>query len=571
MDDDLADMFPKGFGKQAVQVDKAAIYRRLQRADWAQRVAGLAAKASAGPATGSDDSDLSDDSSDDEMTELPISHEIFLKNHTKTVSALSIDPQGTRMATGSFDYDMNLYDFSGMDMRALTPFRTVEPVEAHHIHELGFSHNGEHVLVIPASSQAKLYTRDGEEVAEYVRGDMYLRDMNNTDGHVAEITSGVWHPTDKNVFVTGSLDSTVRVWDANVRRKQRTVIVVKSKASKGNKTRVTAVNWAPDGKRVAGACTDGSLSFWSTTGPHSRPTQTLATAHAAEDWVSSIQFVDDNTFLTRTTGDAGVLKLWDARNFKTPILQRGGLASAVQQANFALSPDRRHIVLGTSGSPQQAGQLHVLDKSDLSTVAALDFPLPQTAAGTTVGPAAMSVVKVVWHAELNQIAAGLSTGSVHLLFSDRLSKGGAMVVAEKAPKKRHIDDEITADIDLDAAAAAAERMMGGTGSGSGENYSQLTAAQRAARERKDPIKSHKPQMPHEGMRSMPARDHVDKNIALSGMRNEDPREALLKYAKIAEEDPMFFKVYEKTQPKKILAEIEDEPEEAEEREAKRRR
>ena len=45
------------------------------------------------------------------------------------------------------------------------------------------------------------------------------------------------------------------------------------------------------------------------------------------------------------------------------------------------------------------------------------------------------------------------------------------------------------------------------------------------------------------------------------MRDEDPREALLKYAEKAEKDPMFTKAWAKTQPKTIYGEISDEEEE----------
>ena len=41
------------------------------------------------------------------------------------------------------------------------------------------------------------------------------------------------------------------------------------------------------------------------------------------------------------------------------------------------------------------------------------------------------------------------------------------------------------------------------------------------------------------------------------MRNEDPREALLRYADKAKDDPMFTKAWSKTQPKGVYAELSD--------------
>jgi hypothetical protein len=52
--------------------------------------------------------------------------------------------------------------------------------------------------------------REGLLRGECVRGDMYIRDMKNTKGHVTGCTGGAWHPTDKFTAATCSEDGTVR-------------------------------------------------------------------------------------------------------------------------------------------------------------------------------------------------------------------------------------------------------------------------------------------------------------------------------------------------------------------------
>lgn len=42
------------------------------------------------------------------------------------------------------------------------------------------------------------------------------------------------------------------------------------------------------------------------------------------------------------------------------------------------------------------------------------------------------------------------------------------------------------------------------------------------------------------------------------MRDEDPREALFKYAAVAEKDPIFTNAWKHTQPKPVFADISDE-------------
>jgi len=58
-------------------------------------------------------------------------------------------------------------------------------------------------------AQAKLYDRNGLTLGEFMRGDMYIRDMKNTKGHVTGLTCGQWHPSDRNTvgFLLAKLTS----------------------------------------------------------------------------------------------------------------------------------------------------------------------------------------------------------------------------------------------------------------------------------------------------------------------------------------------------------------------------
>ena len=71
----------------------------------------------------------------DEQPQFPVTHEITLKDHTKVVSALALDPSGARIVSGSHDYDCKLWDFGGMDMRC-KPFKSWEPTGTYYV---GFS------------------------------------------------------------------------------------------------------------------------------------------------------------------------------------------------------------------------------------------------------------------------------------------------------------------------------------------------------------------------------------------------------------------------------------------------
>lgn len=51
----------------------------------------------------------------EEEYEIPVSHEVLIPGHSKTIQCIEIDPIGNRMLTGSLDYFLKLWDFSGMN------------------------------------------------------------------------------------------------------------------------------------------------------------------------------------------------------------------------------------------------------------------------------------------------------------------------------------------------------------------------------------------------------------------------------------------------------------------------
>lgn len=85
------------------------------------------------PAVQIRDDDDQDDENDEVPPDFPTTHEAELKDHTKVVSALSLDPSGARFATGSHDYDVKLWDFGGMGGGVGKPFKTFEPAESYYV------------------------------------------------------------------------------------------------------------------------------------------------------------------------------------------------------------------------------------------------------------------------------------------------------------------------------------------------------------------------------------------------------------------------------------------------------
>ncbi|WVF68686.1 hypothetical protein IAT40_003458 [Kwoniella sp. CBS 6097] len=459
-----------------------------------------------------DDEEEYDD--EEEVDRTPVSHEIVLKDHTKVVSALAVDPSGARLATGSHDYDTKIWDFGGMDRR-LKPFKSFEANGNYHVHDLSYSANGQSLLIISGTVQPKVFTREGEDGVEYNKGDVYLRDMKNTNGHTAEITGGSFHPIDNSQFLTCSNDSTLRIWDVENKRKQKQVIVVRSK-ERGGRTKVTSCAWSPDGKMIAGACLDGALHIWNASSNFARPNYSNETAHAKNTETTGVVFSRDGRRVATRGGDDTV-KLWDIRSIRKPIAVASGLDNLYPETNIVFSPDEKSILTGIAAPKGQKGGLVFLNGEDLKEERRI-----------AIGEG--SVVRVAWHSRINQIFASLSTGAVHVLYSPHSSIHGALLPLSKMPKSAPRDPSFSTS-DLNPVIYTPDALPMFRDQGHRESLHQ--------KEKK--AKKFKPMEPMRGagrggrLGASETQGFV-QTLFPETLKFEDPREALLKYAEKKDED-----------------------------------
>ncbi|KAF9206783.1 hypothetical protein BGZ49_001834 [Haplosporangium sp. Z 27] len=487
-----------------------------------------------------DNKGIENDSELPDSSVIPISHEIILNEHSKTISAMALDPAGARLVTGGYDFNICFWDFAGMDTR-FRPFRTMEPCGAHQIHELKYSPTGDKILIISGEAKARVYSRDGVEVAEYQKGDPYIRDLRLTTGHVAALTSGAWHPFVKDRFITSSTDGTIRLWDVENIRKQVDVIAYKTK-ERGGRTSVTALSYSSDGKLIAGAAADGTVSLYPSNGPFLRSTHTIENAHVKGTDTSSITFSRDSQRMVTRGGDDTV-KLWDVRNLKHPLSIAEDLVTLNSEVNVIYSPDERLIITGTGVKKNEGyGKVVMMNSENLEIV-------------RTMSVTQSSVVKVLWHEKLNQIIAGNADGTARVFYDPEVSSKGALLCATKAPKKRAVDDY---EIDRPIITPHALPMF--------KEDKVRTSKRKQEKMRNDPVASRRPEMPISG----PGRggkvgqssiQHVLTDVVKDRMREEDPRAALLKYAEVVEKDPQWITpAYKKNQPKPVFEERVDDSE-----------
>lgn len=485
-----------------------------------------------------EDDKESSDTEEEEVTlrdKIPCSHEVSMTHGTKAVIAIAADPSGARLASGSIDYDVCFWDFAGMDT-SMKSFRTLQPCENHPIKCLQYSMTGDVILVISGAAQAKVLDRDGFEKCETVKGDQYITDMARTKGHTASLNCGCWHPFTKEEYLTCSQDSTCRIW--NLYRPRGHKSLIKCRAQNGVKTIPTTCAYSREGAAVACGCIDGSIQMWDHRKNFVNPSLVLRGAHAQGSEVSSLSFSYLGQMLASRACD-DTLKLWDLRAFKTPISEAKGLFSRYDTTDCMFSPDDSMIVTGESlNKGETIGRVLFFDSKTFDLVR--EIPVTNS-----------HVIKTLWHPKLNQVFVGCGNGIVKVYYDSKKSMRGAkLCVVKTHMKQKHIEIMSTQQIITPHALPLFRQDR------------PKSVRKQMEKDRLDPMKSRRPDLPitsGQGGRVASSggtlSSYVIRNLGLSKRieDDQDPREAILKYAKIAEEEPYWIApAYKRTQPKMIF-------------------
>uniref|UniRef100_A0A6B2L0E3 Uncharacterized protein n=1 Tax=Arcella intermedia TaxID=1963864 RepID=A0A6B2L0E3_9EUKA len=433
------------------------------------------------------------------------------------------------MISGGYDQTIRFWDLPAMDLTGKS-FRSIEPPDDI-IHTLVYSKTGDKFIMAGSSPQARVYDRDGHLLVEFVKGYPYITDMSSTKGHVSRVTCCLWHPTNKEQILTGSQDSSIRIWDINHHKGHRQIIKLRN-AQGAAKAPVMACTMTSDGKQIVAASQDGSIQVFPAGGPFTRPRYRIS-AHENGSETAALVFKSDNvTLLSRGADDT--LKIWDMRKLEAGPIKSFDLPNKYTEANVVWSPDEKIFAAGTNvlkaggQNESDVGKIHFFDSTTLEEVKQI-----------TVSPE--SVVSLLWHPELNQIFAGCCDKTIHVFFDPKYSNKGILFSVSKAPKKKRIEDSQDTRYIMNPHALPM--------------FKQPPSARRQREKaRKDPLKAHIPEAPQIGPgvggrlgSSLTA--SIMKNLVKKDEIDDDPRNALLKYAGSSS---FWFKAYEETQPKPIF-------------------
>ncbi|KAL5963385.1 WD repeat-containing protein 70 [Taenia solium] len=509
---------------------------------------------------------------------IPMAEHLLLNHGPKPLTAVALDPSGSRVATGGFDFDVKLWDFSGMD-KSCRAFKIFQPSEDQQVKHIEFSPTGDNILIISGSPQAKIFTRDAEPYCETIRGYQYITDPASAKGHTHALNGGTWHPIDSRKFLTWSQDTTLRVWEIDTAeqilddtRIPSHSAILKPRNKQGRKTTPTAGAYSKDGFLVAAGCEDGSLQVWDTRRPLVNTSHLYRTAHPVGTYTTCLCFSwDGHVIASRAMDDT--VRLWDLR-----VLSRGAVYTVrdlpvlFEQTEVCFSPNDTMVaaaVSATRGDPT-SGEVVIFRKDTFEPI-------------HHHKPGSGSAIRVAWHPRIRQIVTTFSNGTATVHFDPAHSRNGALMCAyrqaSEASRRRRqgygcSSDAfikptlLTFDEDSVRVARKMRRRFGNL-----EDENQLAVAAAIAAYEKDLVaaneaarKAARKRVPNAGedvgQRVGSLHKYMVQQIVLR--KNEaderaekDIRGAILRHAEAAKKEPFWTKAYLKTQPNPIFQK--DEP------------
>ena len=180
-----------------------------------------------------------------------------------------------------------------------------------------FSPDNHYIVTGSKDTSAKVWDADsGQEITTF-------------NGHSDTVTCAAFSPDGKYV-VTGSIDHTAKMWDPMTGQEVRTL--------QGHSDGVLAVAYSPDGKYIVTASRDKTARVWdASTG------KTVFTLTGHGGWVFDAAFSPDFNYIA-TASDDNTVKIWEAKT-GSEVRTLKGHKSAVVSATF--SPDSQFLVTGS--------------------------------------------------------------------------------------------------------------------------------------------------------------------------------------------------------------------------------
>jgi eukaryotic-like serine/threonine-protein kinase len=230
------------------------------------------------------------------------------RGHIGEVKAVAWSPDSTRIASGSLDKTVQVWDAT-TGKHVITHRGHSNEVKA-----VAWSLDGKRIA--SASLDRNVLVWNAETVGPPI----------STYDDLFEVRTVAWSPQDKQLIAFGGGDKKVHVWNADT----KSILYSYS----GHSQQVITVAWSPEGTRIASASADGTVQVWDAlTGASSFPYR----GHS--NWVRAVAWSHNGQYLASGGTDTTV-QVWDAKSGQH-MYTYPGHSQEVQAV--AWSPDGKRI------------------------------------------------------------------------------------------------------------------------------------------------------------------------------------------------------------------------------------
>ena len=263
----------------------------------------------------------------------------------KQVLALAFSPDGTRLASGSQDTTVQLWDTTSDNEPTVLQKHTGWP------NVLAFSPDGKMLASGSTDKTVQLWNTDTGEL------------LVTLTGHLNGINALAFSP-DGDTLVSGSTDGTVRFW--NTENGDPLYIPIT-----GHTETVKAVAFSNGGSTLASVAFNGTITFWDV--KTSKKSNSQVTGH--RDWFTTLAFSPDGTKLASVgaEGDVifGVISSWQP----DPLIRLTEASTGHEIATLMDRMNPSHLTFSPDGKTVAFGGFGKIRLWNTETGISLDIPL----------------------------------------------------------------------------------------------------------------------------------------------------------------------------------------------------